>query len=439
MKTFYLDNFRGFTKTTIPLTDVTFCVGENSSGKTSFLSLVHLFSTQRFWFDQLFEGAESAFGHFDDIVSINSDDRRYFRIGFAEYSNNGDEGAEPYQNAFLFSYKRSGGMPKLHKLTFSFRSSEIVILFAKTSVRYKVIQHDREPEFSDFSKGDFNGWVEEHASSSMSGYRVLPAKYKYPYEEYPLVVVSLVRQMLESESDGDSDVYFGIPRPSFGGEMAWLAPIRTKPRRTYDEVRSEFSPEGEHTPYVVKKILDTEGRARKFSNFIGKFGKESGLFTEVRVHRFGSSVTSPFELEIVLDKKPLNISSVGYGVSQALPVAVELFVRAKNSWFAIQQPEVHLHPRAQAAFGEMILELFCAEGKRFLIETHSDFTIDRYRIAHKNSDLKPTAQILFFERKAGKNIPVTIPILDDGELCQDQPDSYRRFFLNEELRILGLD
>jgi predicted ATPase len=125
-------------------------------------------------------------------------------------------------------------------------------------------------------------------------------------------------------------------------------------------------------------------------------------------------------------------------VSQALPVLVELLDRKHGSWFAIQQPEVHLHPRAQAALGDVFFEMATSEHKRLLVETHSDFTIDRFRINYRKSkDRKPESQILFFERRDKHNTVTALPIDDTGELPEDQPSSYRDFFVGEELRLLG--
>jgi predicted ATPase len=142
-------------------------------------------------------------------------------------------------------------------------------------------------------------------------------------------------------------------------------------------------------------------------------------------------------LEVVLDNKPLNISNVGYGVSQALPVVVELFYRPEETYFAIQQPEVHLHPKAQAAIGELIFHLSNLENKKFIIETHSDFTVDRFRVCVRDSDGKSSSQILYFERCNGFNIATPIEIDHEGNLSPDQPEGFRNFFLSEELRVLG--
>ncbi|MBM3157463.1 MAG: hypothetical protein FJ004_09290, partial [Chloroflexi bacterium] len=170
-------------------------------------------------------------------------------------------------------------------------------------------------------------------------------------------------------------------------------------------------------------------------------GRDSGLFKSITIKDYDPGiVTSPFELDIILDKEALSIENVGYGISQALPVIVEIFIRAHGSWFALQQPEIHLHPRAQVAIGDLIFELSCRENKKFIVETHSDFILDGYRLSYERSKhrRKPDAQIVFFERTRSGNCSHQIEILENGEISDRQPKAYREFFLGQEMRLLGL-
>jgi predicted ATPase len=146
-------------------------------------------------------------------------------------------------------------------------------------------------------------------------------------------------------------------------------------------------------------------------------------------------------LDIVLNGKELSINNVGYGVSQALPIIVELFSRGRGTNYAVQQPEVHLHPRAQAALGDVFFSLATIEAKRFFIETHSDYTIDRYRANFRKDNIqtKPPSQILFFERNSSGNFIHPIKIDENGDISASQPDSYRDFFIREQMSNLGLE
>ena len=81
MKYLFIDNYRGFTNTLIPLRQVTFLVGENSTGKTSIMSIIHLLSDYKFWFEQQFNSKEVQLGTFRDIVSAGSLNSSTFSIG----------------------------------------------------------------------------------------------------------------------------------------------------------------------------------------------------------------------------------------------------------------------------------------------------------------------------------------------------------------------
>ena len=134
-----------------------------------------------------------------------------------------------------------------------------------------------------------------------------------------------------------------------------------------------------------------------------------------------------------------NLIDVGYGVSQVLPVVTELLREDAPSLFLLQQPEVHLHPSAQAALGS----LFCQVARQYrqlVVETHSDHLMDRVRIEVRDgtSGLKPEdVSILFFERE-GLDVRIHSLRIDKEGNILDAPDSYRRFFLEETQRSLGL-
>jgi predicted ATPase len=88
--------------------------------------------------------------------------------------------------------------------------------------------------------------------------------------------------------------------------------------------------------------------------------------------------------------------------------------------------------------GDIFFKLAKLEKKKFLVETHSDFTIDRFRLNMRKNETKIPSQILFFERTAEGNKVYEIPIDDEGELPEEQPKQYRDFFVREQMDILGL-
>jgi predicted ATPase len=123
-------------------------------------------------------------------------------------------------------------------------------------------------------------------------------------------------------------------------------------------------------------------------------------------------------------------------VSQVLPLVVEFLSKGKNERFAVQQPEVHLHPRAQAALGDLLFAMADEKGHSFVIETHSDFLIDRFRYALSKGKAKIDSQVVFFSRREGGNQVKVIPIDGSGQYPTTQPKEFREFFINEDLKML---
>jgi predicted ATPase len=129
---------------------------------------------------------------------------------------------------------------------------------------------------------------------------------------------------------------------------------------------------------------------------------------------------------------------VGYGVSQALPVVAETLQARRGSLFLLQQPEVHLHPRAQAALGTYLANIARQRRLTIVIETHSDYLIDRVRMdVRDKTGLDPKdVCILFFERN-GLNVTVSQLGMDDKGNILGAPSGYRQFFLQEQLRAIA--
>ena len=178
-----------------------------------------------------------------------------------------------------------------------------------------------------------------------------------------------------------------------------------------------------------------------FKESMEEFGKASGLYSKVSVRKLGSEGSDPFQIEVELPGGggARNLIDVGYGVSQAIPIIVDCVSTDPGTTLLIQQPEVHLHPRAQAAMGSFFGQLAASGRNRLVVETHSDYLIDRVRMDARDEQIKASdVMVLYFEQvKGGVKIhPIEIDV--SGNLS-GVPAGYRRFFLDEQRRFLGVD
>ncbi|WP_345237082.1 AAA family ATPase [Hymenobacter saemangeumensis] len=70
----------------------------------------------------------------------------------------------------------------------------------------------------------------------------------------------------------------------------------------------------------------------------------------------------------------VNIADVGIGVSQVLPILVALIAAQEGQIVYVEQPELHLHPRAQVVMAELLAEA-ANRGVRVIVETHSSLLL----------------------------------------------------------------
>ena len=337
--------------------------------------------------------------------------------------------------AFLITFIQSQGLPIVLQCDYYEDGTELNVNFTGKSIWYKTKVTSSKEENEKHLLKMFNEW--KHRKGYNRSFKKLQKPF-IPGRKQALINISyLINKEAKKEKQHEGELR-DISIPTLAESIVWFAPIRTEPRRTYDEFRFDFTSEGSHTPYLIRKILDSHRLARRFRKFMSTFGHDSALLDSISIQDFGHKPTSPFGLNIVLNQQPLNVVNVGYGVSQCLPLVVELFARGKYRWFSMQQPEIHLHPKAQAALGDMFYQVAADKNQNFLIETHSDYVIDRFRLKLKHSDKKIPAQVLFFERTPSGNKVTPINIGETGEYSSDQPKRFREFFIKEELRLLGL-
>lgn len=442
----YVDNFRGFNETYIPFTDVNFLMGENSTGKTSILSLLNLIDNGGFWIRQDFNYEDIHLGSFSEIAD-SSNDKKFFKIGIFGLRNSSTRNDYSYKS-ILMKFENKKGLPYLSEFSYIAKDYSAVVNIGEKSIKYKVEEIPDIPTDPSKALIFFKNWIKDVDNSIKNkGYNIVKFTSNAPNS------LPIIRSIIEAESEAkkkkENESANKIKKiqqfsgefifPSFIGNLCWIAPIRAKPKRTYDNYGVYPSSEGDHAPYLLNRLLNFSKPNYKDNvlSSIESFGLQSGLFESITTLPFGKDETSPFELDITLNSKNFKISNVGYGVSQALPIIVEILSTKNNTLFAIQQPEVHLHPRAQAALGEFIYNMHLAENKNFVIETHSEYLIDRFRInISKNKDKKVNSQVLFFERTDNGNKVHVIEIDDKGRYSEDQPEAFMNFFIKEELDLL---
>lgn len=135
----------------------------------------------------------------------------------------------------------------------------------------------------------------------------------------------------------------------------------------------------------------------------------------------------------------VNIADVGFGMSQTLPVLVALLAAAPGQLVYLEQPEIHLHPRAQFLMAE-ILAAAALRGVRVVAETHSSLLLLGVQtlVAEASRKLDPDmVKLHWFTRSADGSTQISSNDLDASGAFGDWPEDFGEVFLEAESRYLN--
>ncbi|MDE0428781.1 MAG: AAA family ATPase [Caldilineaceae bacterium] len=448
-----LKNYRCFREDqTARLAPLTLLVGENSTGKTSFLAIIRaLWEFANDFRVPDFKEEPYDLGSFDEIAHFRGGRggrAETFIAGISTTRSNLPKGTStPLPQKFDVTFGKVGTVPFPVGRQYAFGDTRIEDHFEEDIEENHIyVLRVKTP------RGRWEKRVSRGVRFSFQD-RMAPPHLHFSSPFNP-----------GNNREGDPEFEPLNGSPSFGSEdyeslqeFPWFdlsysgvrpfasAPVRSRPRRTYDPSRPTRDPEGDYVPmYLADVFTRRENRWAELRRRLQEFGKASGLFDEIFIKRLGGRDSEPFQLQIRKSgsklKGPLrNLIDVGYGVSQALLVITELLRPDAPPLFLLQQPEVHLHPSAQAALGSLFCQIANRE-RQIIVETHSDNLIDRVRMDVRDGEgsLKPEdVSILFFERD-GLDVRIHSLEVDDAGNVINAPDSYRSFFMEETTRSLGL-
>lgn len=200
--------------------------------------------------------------------------------------------------------------------------------------------------------------------------------------------------------------------------MFYLGPLRERFLRQYSwtgEVPEHVLWKGE---MAIPAILAAKGRSinrgkgsklKPFAEVIASWLQQLGLIEKFEVNQVAPKRR---EYEVLVKtpgaRKLVNITDVGFGISQFLPVLVQCYYAPHDSVILIEQPEIHLHPSAQAWLADLFIDVVRswergrAKNVQLIIESHSEHFLRRLqrRIAEQSFAREEVAAYFF---KPGQN------------------------------------
>lgn len=220
-----------------------------------------------------------------------------------------------------------------------------------------------------------------------------------------------------------------------------VAGLRGNPLRTYRRTGTGPLFPGTFETYVATVLHDWQQNSREMISCISAALQELGLTWKVIVTEFDQT-----QLEIGVGRliKParggahdvVNIADVGFGVSQVLPVVVALHAAQPGQLVFIEQPELHLHPRAQGRMATLLADA-AKRGVRVVAETHSQELLLGVQTLVAEGKLDPAlVKLHWFERGPDGCSSIINADLDESGAFGDWPVDFADVSLTAESRYL---
>lgn len=255
--------------------------------------------------------------------------------------------------------------------------------------------------------GGREDWVEIHREAGEQ-YRLLDSKSEYVQEpDYSYLPDRSYRVRWLPGSESNLTLYPDYDRFSqefdlLVSELHYSAPLRQFPKRHYLWTGGQPS------------IIEPDG-ANAIEMLIASVREDGGLLHDVRDRLRALDLADNFNVKPVDENQRLyeatvtiggvesSVADVGFGVSQVLPIITMLLSAPEGSIILLEQPELHLHPNAQAGLADLMLLVAERRKLQLIVESHSEHIVRRLqrRIAEAEPAFAQPANIKMYYCQPG--------------------------------------
>ena len=444
--------FKLFKELDLDLKPITLLTGINSSGKSTVLAalaaVLQTSSPKIFPFEIVMNGENCSLGAYKDI-SYNRTTKNIFAIGFSA-----DHQGKHYSLDASFRYSPRGDhiLPSTIECAIEKDTMEIAWDSRRRIYRCQFDLPSLEELKKDKTYRNFleslSNYIRQRAEESGKKTKSIPKdklmREFFPdkiHQEFDLRMPASPRQLMERILNRPTGGKLSGELRHFIGEvkkyMSYVGPIRAMPHRYYppDLPHFDVDPQGSN---CAQLLHDWKKHSPSKFKLVAKLLAQLELVQRVRPRSTTDDI-----LKILVQPyshpEESNFADVGFGVSQALPLIVSDVALPDNSVVMMNQPEVHLHPTSQAMLANYFVSRI--DQRQYIIETHSEYIINRLRVLVMKGDIDPEKVLIVFftpgtkpEEDIKKHM---IELKADGSLENAPPEFFQTYYLDSFNLAMG--
>lgn len=226
--------------------------------------------------------------------------------------------------------------------------------------------------------------------------------------------------------------------------ISYLGPLRSKGQRLYYWTGGEPESVGYSGQDTISALLAAKDRQintgpkkrrKPFEQFIAEKLHQLELIDDLQVKQI-SEHRKEYEVKVRTPGSPswVDLPDVGFGISQVLPVLVQCFYAPPGSILFIEQPELHLHPKAQSHLADVFIDVLYSRvdgtprNIQLVVETHSEHFLHRLqrRIAenHPERQIMPEQVAAYFAHTVGTEAKLEPLQIDSHGNIRNWPENF---------------
>ena len=201
-----------------------------------------------------------------------------------------------------------------------------------------------------------------------------------------------------------SSMFISVQLGRLLGAVSYLGPLRQYPKRQYlwtGGTPSIIEPDGANSiEMLISSARDDSNLVKNVRNRLSSLELVDGFTVKPIDHN-----QRWYEATATIGGVESSLADVGFGVSQVLPVVTMLLSAPEGSIILLEQPELHLHPNAQAALADLLLDVADKRNLQLIVESHSEHIVRRLqrRIAEAEHSYATTEKIRMYYCEPGDN------------------------------------
>ena len=216
----------------------------------------------------------------------------------------------------------------------------------------------------------------------------------------------------------------------YKSSINYISSFRLQPERTNIELNQYKSLVDVNGDGYLDQILFWYTYRKDIFKVLKKTLKKIGLAHDIKAKRLTGG---RYEINVKPTTSGVfaSLCDVGFGIPQVLPMVVADMQLGLASTLVVSQPEIHLHPSIQAKLGDYFVEQTTLLDKNYVIETHSEYLLNRIRLNIVKGKISPEDVKIYHIANIDNHPKLYhLKFTEDGQILDAPKDFFETYMLD---------